>query len=1202
MRLKGKYKILPAVFIICLLSGFLVEYLYHQTLTQPFSAQKFNNTLHHTISKSDRLIASSGLPGTLHEEAFLQDLIDQQNQIAFYIFEKEQLTVWNTNRFDVEFEHIIQDERWHYIKLPNAYGIYKWYNVRENAAVVAFIPVRMDFPYENDYLQNDFHPRFDINKNVTIVENKNPGAVEVSTEEGDYLFSLIPGPNDNKALRVAGFIIFSFSFLLFIFIYFNINHFFRVKRITQSQYVAVTLLSGLTILICSYADFPGLFFSNQLFSPNHYATNQLIDSFTHLSAVCLFLVAALLVYHLKVNFTDNRLWLKKSAFYLYILFYFETLKSIVLNSNISFNIAILRDIHFINIWAQTIIFLLGTGIFFFLLIINRKEDYKTKPGKSTGIELIYIAAVTLLHALIFKDFTWLFVVLLITILIFDSIRRFFFKNKFTFNTFGLFIFIISIISFFSSYYLSEHKKLIKYKIQAENILVNGNADNDPIAELLLEELDKNLRKDEVLKQLMLDKADTDSVNKHIYQKHLYGFWNKYNVQIYPVSGNAPETDYYVRFLEFTGKRLKNTGFYSLPASLYDMSFIGLVDLVRENPEVLHTEKEILVFEFQPKRNFRSYSFPDLLISKESDAFKQSNISIAKYEKSNLIYSDQKFGWNESDILFHGLDDGFTRMSDENREYYVYTKNDVWIVITEIVRTSFRNLIFYSLFIILAYLLFARVVFWLFGLIKNKRTYALGLTSKFQLVFISLLFVSFISILIFSVNYIRSNYRQEQIAELEKKKQYIRNSLQDLYYWTEDIATVDEQSLNTNLQELAYRYQTDINIYDNAGKLRGSSQSLIFSKNLISGLMSPEVYFPDRTTENQYEQIGKLAYLAAYSDLINGDYLQIGYISIPQYFSQTEINAKIEQFLGAIIQIYLIIIILSIILILIAGRQLAEPLHQLESKLKSMRLGGKNEKIEYKSKDEIGQLVEQYNRTVDELEKSAQLLLTAERESAWRTMARQVAHEINNPLTPMKLTIQQLQRTKKLDPEQFDGYFEKAAHTLVEQIDNLSRIAGTFSQFARMPETKFTDVDIAGKLVSVVNLFQHNYENIRISYTGPEKDIIVSGDPEQIIQVFNNILKNATQSIKKGVKGKIDVTLEFEEETVIIRFTDNGAGISETIRNEIFKPNFTTKSAGMGLGLSISKSIIEHMGGHISFITKQDEGTTFEIRVNRKSNK
>ena len=143
-----------------------------------------------------------------------------------------------------------------------------------------------------------------------------------------------------------------------------------------------------------------------------------------------------------------------------------------------------------------------------------------------------------------------------------------------------------------------------------------------------------------------------------------------------------------------------------------------------------------------------------------------------------------------------------------------------------------------------------------------------------------------------------------------------------------------------------------------------------------------------------------------------------------------------------------------------------------------------------------------------------------------------------------------------------------------------------------------DIDIAGKLGSVINLFQHNYENIHISYTGPGNDIWVSGDPEQIIQVFNNILKNATQSIKKDINGKIDVTLKVQENTVKISFTDNGSGISETIRNEIFKPNFTTKSAGMGLGLSISKSIIEDMGGQISFITKENEGTTFEIRLKK----
>ena len=142
--------------------------------------------------------------------------------------------------------------------------------------------------------------------------------------------------------------------------------------------------------------------------------------------------------------------------------------------------------------------------------------------------------------------------------------------------------------------------------------------------------------------------------------------------------------------------------------------------------------------------------------------------------------------------------------------------------------------------------------------------------------------------------------------------------------------------------------------------------------------------------------------------------------------------------------------LAILLSLFIGKQLSAPLNMLETKLKEMRLGRRNEKIVYSLNDEIGQLVIQYNRTVDELEQSARLLAQSERESAWKSMARQVAHEINNPLTPMKLTIQQLQRTKKLDDKQFDDYFLKSSAMLIEQIDNLSRIAGTFSDFARMP--------------------------------------------------------------------------------------------------------------------------------------------------------
>jgi len=208
----------------------------------------------------------------------------------------------------------------------------------------------------------------------------------------------------------------------------------------------------------------------------------------------------------------------------------------------------------------------------------------------------------------------------------------------------------------------------------------------------------------------------------------------------------------------------------------------------------------------------------------------------------------------------------------------------------------------------------------------------------------------------------------------------------------------------------------------------------------------------------------------------------------------------------------------------------------------------------------------------------------------------VAHEINNPLTPMKLSIQQLRRTKKMNDERFDDYFEKSTAMLVEQIDNLSRIAGTFSNFARMPEANFEKVDIASKLISVVQLFMDNFEHIRIDYKGEEKEVFVYADPEQLVQVFNNLLKNAIQAIPDERDGEIMINLQETRDEVSIEITDNGVGIDPDIQDKLFVPNFTTKSTGMGLGLAIAKSIIELTGGSISFTTTLNESTTFTIKL------
>jgi len=399
-----------------------------------------------------------------------------------------------------------------------------------------------------------------------------------------------------------------------------------------------------------------------------------------------------------------------------------------------------------------------------------------------------------------------------------------------------------------------------------------------------------------------------------------------------------------------------------------------------------------------------------------------------------------------------------------------------------------------------------------------------------------------------------------------------------------------------LQDLSYIYHTDIHVYDNRGILMGSSQPLIFNKNLMSNKIAPLPYFSSTSNINQYEHIGKLNYLTGYIDFVNGDFTQIGFIAVPQFFSQDEIRSEIESFLTVIIHIYMIIIVLAIVLSLFIGKQLSAPLIVLEMKLKDMRLGRRNEKIDYNLNDEIGQLVQQYNRTVDELEQSARLLAKSERESAWRSMARQVAHEINNPLTPMKLTIQQLQRTKKMQDKQFDDYFEKSSIMLIEQIDNLSRIAGTFSNFARMPEASFVRVDVAAKIYSVFRLFMNNNEHVTMRYEGAEQNIFVYADPEQLVQVFNNLIKNAIQAIPEEREGEISIRLTEEAKEVTITVSDNGAGIDAEIQDKLFIPNFTTKSTGMGLGLAIAKNIIEISGGSITFSTAINEGTTFSVRL------
>jgi nitrogen fixation/metabolism regulation signal transduction histidine kinase len=310
--------------------------------------------------------------------------------------------------------------------------------------------------------------------------------------------------------------------------------------------------------------------------------------------------------------------------------------------------------------------------------------------------------------------------------------------------------------------------------------------------------------------------------------------------------------------------------------------------------------------------------------------------------------------------------------------------------------------------------------------------------------------------------------------------------------------------------------------------------------------------------------------------------------------QSLLARDISNLVVAVINFTLLLIIITMSLAVFISGRLTSPLTMLSGGLASVELGKKSEHLEYKGSDEIGELVKQYNRMVDELDESARKLAGTEREYAWREMAKQIAHEIKNPLTPMKLNVQQLLKSWKDGIPDFNGKIESFSRNQIEYIDNLSSIASAFSSFAKMPGANPVEVDLLEQVRSTLELFM-NTDNVKFVVTWPhESKIFIIADREQLNGIFSNLFKNSIQSIPPDRKGMVKVTTEIIRDKVVISVHDNGTGIPEELKKKMFTPNFTTKSSGTGLGLSIVKRYAEGAGGRVWFESEAGKGTVFHI--------
>ncbi len=425
-------------------------------------------------------------------------------------------------------------------------------------------------------------------------------------------------------------------------------------------------------------------------------------------------------------------------------------------------------------------------------------------------------------------------------------------------------------------------------------------------------------------------------------------------------------------------------------------------------------------------------------------------------------------------------------------------------------------------------------------------------------------------------------KQDIEIELKRKTTYPVN--------TENLSKIFQD----RIYEISTVHKLSISMYDMNGNLLKSSKPVAFEKINETPISQKTI---NELANNSNHKILKtrtdsnITYQSSYSYINDPKFKRIGVLELQITQDNSEQQKELREFMSRLGLVYLLMFLVAIALAYFLSSYITRSIQTISEKIKETRLNKRNEKITLGSaSSEINSLVESYNNMIDQLEDSAAKLAQSEREQAWREMAKQVAHEIKNPLTPMRLSVQNFERKFNPKDPEIKEKLAEYSETLIQQIDVMSAIASAFSDFAKMPTQRREKLDVVDVVKHALDIFTENY----IEYIPKEEKIVANLDKTQLIRILTNLVKNATQAINTEENPHIEVKVLSENNNVKIVVSDNGKGISETNKKLIFEPKFTTKTSGMGLGLPMIKNIIEAYGGNISFTSTEGIGTVFTV--------
>jgi len=1168
----------------------------------------------------------------------LEEVVNKQYGIFLYkpdAFGLVTLQFWNTQYVSPTSDMLSGDVQNGFIKLSS--GQYEFLHRKiqlqdlQEIIVIGLIPIRKEYFIENTSLRKEFIHQRQAEKKIAITQNVTNYPVKSSY--GNTLFYVQPKPafrqSNNNWLSLA------FMLIGVVFLVIFINNMALSFAGSKHYLRGIAFLLSVIILLRSITYlFPDLLqlYQFNLFDPRIYSSGYILRSLGDL-LVNSFLFSWIVLFIRDVTHKRSFASLRTSRLrwpalcglmMILVLITFtgsNIIKSLIADARISFNVTNFFSLDLYSFIGFLVMASISFSYFFLSKIILRFAEPLIK-GSSSILYLI-ISVTGLLTLTVLQEYSitnelYIYALAWLLIYVWLMQRRVFSEIYYKLNIsvvlFWLFVFSLSI----SIIIIYENQKfeLEQRKRTAEKLSTQADPSVERLINIALTYFDNdflysnftrfNIASSNVyLKDSLTHKIFSPFLNKYDTRIYTYDAMEKplYNTE--PVSFDTLNTIYQIEGKETS---VNNVRYFEKAYDKYSYIF---------KKEVKDTSGNPVGYFFvlsDPKRYKSDALVPELFKQNKDFLPEYSSIySYAVYNGLELIdyYNNYQFPTHlkeeqvpreaYSHIKRNGYDELWYREGLD--KVVIFAKKDNYLIeaITLFAYIFSTFLLLVTIFRIISLLIQSRMKW---SVIKHY--WQLNIRSQIHgtIIFISLF--SFVVIGIASIIFFNNRYKKNNQDRLSKAIQIMANDIQNKIRKQDvfaDIYKSFQTGLNEEFKQLLYDvseiHGAEINLYDLKGNLLIASNPLVYSKGILSAKMNPTAFYYMRNEKlvqyiNQ-EQLGDVVYQSIYSPVRDDNGNAYAYLNIPSLISQTELKREISNFLVTIINLNAFIFLVAGVIALFITNRITSSFLLIGDKMREINLGKLNEEIAWNRDDEIGGLVKEYNKMVVKLGNSALALAKSEREGAWREMARQVAHEIKNPLTPMKLSIQYLQKAIDNDSVNVKELSSNVARTLVEQIDHLAKIAADFSQFANIGNVKNEVFDLHEMLYSLSSLYEST-ENLKFDWKPLSQKIMVTADKTQLNRLFTNLFQNAVEACDNQDTCMVTINEKILDNKVVITITDNGDGIPEAMQSKIFTPNFTTKSSGTGLGLAMSKTIVEQAKGDIWFETIEGIGTSFYVEL------